>query len=169
MQVMPVSKDLLAPWGQASPILGLESSMTSPNDLAWWQKTIAYEVYPKSFYDTAAQGTGTIAGITAKLDYLQALGVGAVWITPCYKSPMVDNGYDVADYYAIDPSFGTMEQMDELIAKGTVTLSAKAREDLYKQAESLTASLKDVKWTRTIVQYDPDSFLFTQTYTITKK
>lgn len=58
---------------------------------------------------------------------------------------------------------------DELIAKGTVTLSAKAREDLYKQAESLTASLKDVKWTRTIVQYDPDSFLFTQTYTITKK
>ena len=58
---------------------------------------------------------------------------------------------------------------DELIAKGTVTLSAKSREDLYKQAESLTASLKDVKWTRTIVQYDPDSFLFTQTYTITKK
>ena len=92
--------------------------MTSSTDLAWWQKTIAYEVYPKSFYDTAAQGTGTIEGITAKLDYLQALGVGAVWITPCYKSPMVDNGYDVADYYAIDPSFGTMGQMDELIAKG---------------------------------------------------
>ncbi len=92
--------------------------MTNSGDLTWWQKTIAYEVYPKSFYDTAAQGTGTIAGITAKLDYLQALGVGAVWITPCYKSPMVDNGYDVADYYAIDPSFGTMEQMDELIARG---------------------------------------------------
>lgn len=58
---------------------------------------------------------------------------------------------------------------DELIAKGTVTLSAKAREDLYKQAESLTASLKDVKWTRTIVQYDPETFSFSQTYTITKK
>lgn len=58
---------------------------------------------------------------------------------------------------------------DELIAKGTVTLSAKARDEIYKQAENLTASLKDVKWTRTIVQYDPDSFLFTQTYTITKK
>ena len=92
--------------------------MTKRQDLAWWQKTIAYEIYPKSFYDTAAQGTGTIAGITAKLDYLASLGVGAIWITPCYKSPMVDNGYDVEDYRQIDPSFGTMADMDELIAKG---------------------------------------------------
>ena len=92
--------------------------MTKKQDLAWWQKTIAYETYPKSFYDTAAQGTGTIAGITAKLDYLASLGVGAIWITPCYKSPMVDNGYDVEDYRQIDPSFGTMADMDELIAKG---------------------------------------------------
>ena len=92
--------------------------MTKKQDLAWWQKTIAYEIYPKSFYDTAAQGTGTIAGITAKLDYLASLGVGAIWITPCYKSPMVDNGYDVEDYRQIDPSFGTMADMDELIAKG---------------------------------------------------
>lgn len=92
--------------------------MTKKQDLAWWQKTVAYEIYPKSFYDTAAQGTGTIAGITAKLDYLASLGVGAIWITPCYKSPMVDNGYDVEDYRQIDPSFGTMADMDELIAKG---------------------------------------------------
>ena len=92
--------------------------MTKKQDLAWWQKTIAYEIYPKSFYDTAAQGTGTIAGITAKLDYLASLGVGAIWITPCYKSPMVDNGYDVEDYRQIDPSFGTMADMDELIAEG---------------------------------------------------
>ena len=92
--------------------------MTKKQDLAWWQKTIAYEIYPKSFYDTAAQGTGTIAGITAKLDYLASLGVGAIWITPCYKSPMVDNGYDVEDYRQIDPSFGTMADMDELIARG---------------------------------------------------
>ena len=92
--------------------------MTKKQDLAWWQKTIAYEIYPKSFYDTAAQGTGTIAGITAKLDYLASLGVGAIWITPCYKSPMVDNGYDVEDYRQIDPSFGTMEDMDQLIAEG---------------------------------------------------
>ena len=92
--------------------------MTKKSDLAWWQKTIAYEIYPKSFYDTAGQGTGTIAGITAKLDYLASLGVGAIWITPCYKSPMVDNGYDVQDYRAIDPSFGTMADMEELIAEG---------------------------------------------------
>ena len=92
--------------------------MTTAADLAWWQKTIAYEVYPKSFLDTRGQGTGTIAGITAKLDYLASLGVGAIWITPCYKSPMVDNGYDVEDYYDIDPSFGTMADMDELIARG---------------------------------------------------
>lgn len=88
------------------------------SDLAWWQKTIAYEVYPKSFLDTYGQGTGTIAGITEKLDYLAKLGVGAIWITPCYRSPMVDNGYDVQDYYQIGPSFGTMAAMDELIEKG---------------------------------------------------
>ena len=89
----------------------------SLDDLKWWQKTIAYEVYPKSFLDTKGQGTGTIKGITQKLDYLESLGVGAIWITPCYKSPMVDNGYDVEDYRQIDPSFGTMDDMDELIAE----------------------------------------------------
>ena len=88
------------------------------SDLKWWQRTIAYEVYPKSFLDTVGQGTGTIAGVTSKLDYLAALGVGALWITPCYKSPMADNGYDVQDYYQIDPSFGTMADMEELIARG---------------------------------------------------
>ena len=92
--------------------------MSRKQKLAWWQKTIAYEVYPKSFLDTAGRGTGTIEGITRRLGYLASLGVGALWITPCYKSPMVDNGYDVADYYAIDPSFGTMDDMDELIARG---------------------------------------------------
>ncbi|MBP3894437.1 MAG: alpha-glucosidase [Atopobiaceae bacterium] len=92
--------------------------MTRLSDLAWWQKTIAYEIYPKSFLDTVGQGTGTIAGVTAKLDYLASLGVGAIWITPCYKSPMVDNGYDVENYLEIDPSFGTMDDMDELIARG---------------------------------------------------
>ena len=92
--------------------------MTKIQDLAWWQKTIAYEIYPKSFYDTAAQGTGTIAGITDRLDYLASLGIGAIWITPFYKSPMVDNGYDVQDYRSIDPSFGSMDDMDELVAQG---------------------------------------------------
>ena len=85
--------------------------------MKWWQKTIVYEAYPKSFLDTHGVGTGTIAGITAKLDYLASLDVGAIWLTPVYRSPMKDNGYDVADYFDIDPSFGTMDDMDELIAR----------------------------------------------------
>ena len=85
--------------------------------MKWWQKTIAYELYPKSFLDTKGQGTGTIRGIIEKLDYLSSLGIGAVWLTPVCRSPMVDNGYDIADYTDIDPSYGTMEEMDELFAK----------------------------------------------------
>ena len=85
-------------------------------ELAWWQKAIVYEVYPKSFLDTAGGGTGTIEGVRRRLDYLAGLGVGAVWICPVYASPMEDNGYDVADYRAIDPRFGTMEDIERLIA-----------------------------------------------------
>lgn len=105
-------------WQGVNALSGERSYMSKISDLAWWQKTIAYEVYPKSFLDTAGQGTGTIAGITKGLDYLASLGVGALWLTPVYKSPMVDNGYDVEDYYQIDPSFGTMEDMNTLIAEG---------------------------------------------------
>ena len=90
--------------------------------MKWWQKTVVYECYPKSFLDTKGQGTGTIRGIIEKLDDLKKLGVGAIWLTPVYRSPMKDNGYDVADYYDIDPSFGTMTDMEELI------LQAKKRE-----------------------------------------
>lgn len=90
---------------------------SEPNDLAWWQKTIVYEAYPKSFQDTVGQGTGTLAGVTQRLDYLKELGVGAIWLTPVYKSPQKDNGYDIADYYDIDPRFGTMADMEELIAE----------------------------------------------------
>ncbi|MGI6535271.1 MAG: glycoside hydrolase family 13 protein [Eggerthellaceae bacterium] len=85
--------------------------------LKWWQKTIVYEAYVKSFLDTKGTGTGTIAGITRKLDYLKSLGVGAVWLTPVFASPMRDNGYDVADYRAINPDFGTLADMDELFAQ----------------------------------------------------
>ncbi len=84
----------------------------------WWQKTVVYQVYPKSFKDTTGSGQGDIPGITRRLDYLKTLGVGAVWLTPVYPSPMVDNGYDIADYTAIDPSYGTMADMEELIAEG---------------------------------------------------
>ncbi|MCR4950474.1 MAG: alpha-glucosidase [Solobacterium sp.] len=85
--------------------------------MKWWQKTIAYELYPKSFLDTAGNGTGTIRGIIQKLDYLASLGVGAVWMTPVCRSPMIDNGYDIADYCSIDPSYGTMDDMKELISE----------------------------------------------------
>ncbi len=85
--------------------------------LKWWQKTIVYQVYPKSFLDTTGSGTGDLAGITRKLDYLKQLGVGAIWLTPIYPSPMVDNGYDISDYTGIDSSYGTMADMDELISK----------------------------------------------------
>lgn len=87
------------------------------NTLKWWQKTVAYQIYPKSFQDTTGSGQGDIPGITTKLDYLKTLGVGAVWLTPVYPSPMVDNGYDIADYTAIDPSYGTMADMETLIAE----------------------------------------------------
>ncbi len=86
-------------------------------DMKWWQKTVVYQIYPKSFLDTTGSGQGDIPGVTKRLDYLKTLGVGAVWLTPVYPSPMVDNGYDIADYTAIDPSYGTMEDMEELIAE----------------------------------------------------
>ena len=94
------------------------SVSSGANELAWWQKTIAYECYPKSFQDTGDSGMGTLKGITSRLDYLASLGVGALWLTPVYDSPQKDNGYDVADYKAIWPKFGTMGDMDELIAEG---------------------------------------------------
>ena len=87
------------------------------NTWKWWQQTVAYQIYPKSFQDTTGSGQGDILGITTKLDYLKTLGVGAVWLTPVYPSPMVDNGYDIADYTAIDPSYGTMADMEKLIAE----------------------------------------------------
>ena len=81
----------------------------------WWQKTVAYEIYVKSFKDSDGDGIGDLNGITSELDHLKDLGVGAIWLTPCYVSPQADNGYDISDYYNIDPSYGTMEDMDRLI------------------------------------------------------
>lgn len=85
--------------------------------MEWWKKTIVYECYVKSFKDTTNNGIGDIQGIISKLDVLKKLGVGAIWLTPVFKSPMVDNGYDVSDYMDIDPSFGSMKDMEELISK----------------------------------------------------
>ena len=83
----------------------------------WWQNTAVYQIYPKSFNDTRGKGTGDIRGITEKLDYLKSLGAGALWLTPVYPSPMVDNGYDISDYCGIHPDFGTLADMEELIAE----------------------------------------------------
>lgn len=82
----------------------------------WWHDKVAYQIYPKSFKDGNGDGIGDLRGIIEKLDYLKELGVGIVWISPIYQSPFVDQGYDISDYYAIDPAFGTMEDMDELLA-----------------------------------------------------
>lgn len=84
------------------------------NDL---KKKVVYQIYPKSFKDTNGTGTGDLKGVIEKLDYLQTLGVDYIWLTPFYVSPQNDNGYDVADYYNIDPSYGTMEDVENLIAE----------------------------------------------------
>ena len=81
----------------------------------WWHDKVAYQIYPKSFCDTNADGIGDIRGIIRKLDYLKELGIDIVWISPIYCSPFVDQGYDISDYYGIDPIFGTMEDFDELL------------------------------------------------------
>lgn len=83
----------------------------------WWKGKVAYQIYPKSFNDSNNDGIGDLKGITQKLDYLKDLGVDIVWLSPMFKSPFVDQGYDIADYYAVDPIFGTDADMDELIAE----------------------------------------------------
>ena len=83
----------------------------------WWHEKVAYQIYPKSFYDANQDGIGDLKGIIQKLDYLKELGVDIVWISPIYRSPLADQGYDISDYCSIDPRFGTMEDMDILIAE----------------------------------------------------
>ncbi len=83
----------------------------------WWKSAVIYEIYPRSFADGRNCGKGNLPGITARLDYLSDLGVDAIWITPCYPSPQVDFGYDISDYCAIDPEFGTLSDFDNLVAE----------------------------------------------------
>lgn len=83
----------------------------------WWHDKVAYQIYPKSFLDTNGDGIGDLRGIISKLDYLKELGVDIIWLSPIYKSPFVDQGYDIADYYAIAEEFGTMAEFDELLAE----------------------------------------------------
>ncbi|HUB19588.1 MAG TPA: alpha-glucosidase [Acidobacteriaceae bacterium] len=90
------------------------SFQTNPN---WWKNAVIYEIYPRSFQDSNGDGIGDLNGITSRLDYLQALGVDAIWLTPIYPSPQVDFGYDISDYTAIDPQYGTMADFDRLVAE----------------------------------------------------
>ena len=83
----------------------------------WWHDKVAYQIYPKSFKDTNGDGIGDLRGIISKLDYIKDLGVDIIWLSPIYKSPFVDQGYDISDYYAIAEEFGTMEEFDELLAE----------------------------------------------------
>ncbi|CTQ31409.1 glycoside hydrolase family 13 protein [Jannaschia rubra] len=86
-------------------------------DVPWWQKAVGYQIYPRSFQDSNGDGIGDIPGIIARLDHLADLGVGFVWLSPVYASPQVDMGYDISDYRAIDPAYGTLDDMDRLIAE----------------------------------------------------
>ena len=86
-------------------------------NIPWWKQAVIYQVYPRSFCDSNGDGIGDLPGIISKLDYLEKLGIGAIWLSPVFCSPQDDNGYDISDYQDIDPIFGTLEDMDRLIAE----------------------------------------------------
>jgi alpha-glucosidase len=109
---LPVAVSLA--FGLLAPVLVQAAAFDDNN---WWRHAVIYEVYPRSFADSNGDGIGDLKGITEHLDYLKALGVDAIWITPFYPSPQIDFGYDIADYRAIDPQFGTMADFDRLVAE----------------------------------------------------
>ena len=90
---------------------------TKKLDKKWWKKEVGYQIYPRSFYDSNNDGIGDLNGITEKLDYLKNLGITLIWVCPIFKSPMDDNGYDISDYYDVNPEFGTKEDLEKLIAE----------------------------------------------------
>ena len=108
------------PTAEHARILGKSRSATfgamGSVDEPWWRRSVIYQVYPRSFADSDGDGIGDIRGIIARLDHLVALGVDAVWLSPVYLSPQADNGYDIADYQSVDPMFGTLADLDDLIA-----------------------------------------------------
>ncbi|WP_432303536.1 alpha-amylase family glycosyl hydrolase, partial [Bifidobacterium adolescentis] len=88
----------------------VRSNGATPNP--WWANAVVYQIYPRSFQDSNGDGIGDLRGITSRLDYLADLGVDVLWLSPVYRSPQDDNGYDISDYQDIDPLFGTLEDMD---------------------------------------------------------
>jgi alpha-glucosidase len=105
--------------GMTVPNAGAQTKSTpsATDEKNWWRNAVFYEIYPRSFADSNNDGIGDLKGITAHLDYLKELGVDAIWLTPCFPSPQVDFGYDISDYEAIDPKYGTMADFDHLIAE----------------------------------------------------
>lgn len=89
--------------------------MNGNNNEKWWKKAVVYQIYPKSFQDSNGDGFGDLQGIIKRLDYLETLGINAIWLSPVFKSPQADNGYDISDYRDIDPTFGSLDDMEELI------------------------------------------------------
>ena len=89
--------------------------MSKNNNEKWWKKAVVYQIYPKSFQDSNGDGFGDLQGIIKRLDYLETLGINAIWLSPVFKSPQADNGYDISDYRDIDPTFGSLDDMEELI------------------------------------------------------
>jgi len=104
--------------GLASPWLHAQTKPAGDAAHPWWQHSVFYEIYPRSFMDSSGDGVGDLNGIASKLDYLHALGVDAIWIAPCFPSPQVDFGYDVSDYENIDPKYGTLTDFDRLVKLG---------------------------------------------------
>jgi Alpha amylase, catalytic domain len=127
----------ISPWSQISSVAQISPRSQTPRTLTslespsttramapfgidrhtWWKEQTIYQIYPSSFQDSNGDGWGDIRGITSRLDYLKELGVDTIWSSPFLKSPQVDMGYDISDYKDIDPSYGTLEDMDKLIAE----------------------------------------------------
>ena len=107
----------------------------SAPDAEWWRSAVIYQIYPRSFADSTGDGVGDLPGITSRLDALAELGVDAVWLSPFYTSPQKDAGYDVADYTAVDPLFGTLDDFDALLARAH-ELSLKLMIDLVPNHSS---------------------------------
>src|SRR5438270_10873249 len=105
----------LAATGLAAQTTVVASGSAPAIDNTWWKHAVIYEIYPRSFQDSNGDGIGDLNGITERLDYLQALGVDAIWISPMYPSPQVDFGYDISDYENVDPQYGTLKDFDRLV------------------------------------------------------
>ena len=120
--------------------------MTALRPAPWWRGAVIYQVYPRSFADANGDGVGDLKGIEARLDYVAGLGVDAIWLSPVYPSPMVDNGYDVSDYRDIDPVFGDLAAFDALLARAH-GLGLRVIMDQVWSHSSVTAQSSNLNYT----------------------